>query len=41
MYFAYEDNELSQVYQHVSTAITSDKAGTAFEGNYNDFILFM
>lgn len=31
VYFAYEDNELSLVYQHVSTAVTSDKAGTAFE----------
>ena len=33
VHFAYEDDQLSQVYQHISTAVTSDKAGTAFEGS--------
>ena len=38
VYFAYEDRELSEIYSHIETAITSDQAGSAFEG---DALLFL
>lgn len=33
VYFAYEDKELSKIYDDIKTAVTSDQAGSAFEGN--------
>ena len=32
VYFAYEDKELSEIYDDIKTAVTSDQAGSAFEG---------
>ena len=32
VYFAYEDRELTEIYKDIETAITSDQAGSAFEG---------
>ena len=32
VYFAYEDDQLTEIYEHIRTAITSDQAGSAFEG---------
>ena len=34
VYFAYEDKELSEIYKDIETAVTSDQAGSAFEGTY-------
>lgn len=31
VYFAYEDKELSEIYDDIKTAVTSDQAGSAFE----------
>ena len=30
--FAYEDKELTEIYKDIETAVTSDQAGSAFEG---------
>lgn len=32
VYFAYEDKELTEIYKDIETAVTSDQAGSAFEG---------
>ena len=32
VYFAYEDRELTEIYDDIKTAVTSDQAGSAFEG---------
>ena len=32
VYFAYEDKELTEIYDDIKTAVTSDQAGSAFEG---------
>ena len=34
VYFAYEDKELTEIYDDIKTAVTSDQAGSAFEGMY-------
>ena len=35
VYFAHEDSELLQIYQHIGKATTSDQAGSAVEGVVN------
>ena len=35
VYFAYEDKELTEIYKDIETAVTSDQAGSAFEGIIN------
>ena len=32
VYFAYEDKELTEIYDDIKIAVTSDQAGSAFEG---------
>ena len=34
VYFAYEDKELTEIYDDIKIAVTSDQAGSAFEGMY-------
>ena len=40
VYFAHEDSELLQIYQHIGKATTSDQAGSAVEGGLSDIVLF-
>lgn len=32
VYFAYEDDYLEDLHKHIQVAVTSDQAGSAFEG---------
>ena len=37
VYFAYEDKKLTEIYKDIETAVTSDHAGSAFEGTGHMF----
>ena len=38
VYFAHEDSELLQIYQHIGKATTSDQAGSAVEGGLSNVL---